>query len=66
MERVVDLVTAHFVPVVTLLAILTWVIWLSLGFGGALPPGYLDRNVGGWSMSDLSIPMKTSTNMNIA
>jgi cation transport ATPase len=27
-ERVADLVTAYFVPVITLLAALTWVIWL--------------------------------------
>jgi cation transport ATPase len=27
-ERVADLVTAYFVPVITLLAVLTWVIWL--------------------------------------
>lgn len=47
-ERLADLLTGYFVPVITLLAILTWVIWLSLGFGGALPQSYLDIPVGGW------------------
>ncbi|EIN10752.1 heavy metal translocatin [Punctularia strigosozonata HHB-11173 SS5] len=47
-ERVADLVTAYFVPVITLLAVLTWVIWLSLGLSGSLPAGYLDIEVGGW------------------
>ena len=47
-ERVADLVTGYFVPVITLLAILTWVVWLSLGLGGALPESYLDIDSGGW------------------
>ena len=47
-ERVADLLTGYFVPVVTLLAISTWVIWLALGLSGALPPNYLDISVGGW------------------
>ena len=47
-ERVADLLTGYFVPVVTLLAIVTWVIWLALGLSGALPQDYLDISVGGW------------------
>ncbi|PCH41534.1 heavy metal translocatin [Wolfiporia cocos MD-104 SS10] len=47
-ERVADLLTGYFVPVVTLLAVTTWVIWLGLGLGGALPRSYLDIDVGGW------------------
>lgn len=47
-ERVADVITGYFVPVVTSLAILTWVIWLALGESGALPPDYLDIEVGGW------------------
>ncbi|KZT72475.1 heavy metal translocatin [Daedalea quercina L-15889] len=47
-ERVADMITGYFVPVVTLLAVITWVIWLGLGLGGALPPSYLDIDVGGW------------------
>ncbi|KAH9900017.1 heavy metal translocatin [Cubamyces lactineus] len=52
-ERLADLVTGYFVPVVTLLAIITWVVWLGLGFGGALPQDYLDIEVGGWAVWSL-------------
>ena len=48
-ERVADLITGYFVPIITLLAILTWVVWLSLGLSGALPESYLDIHLGGWS-----------------
>ncbi|PIA89550.1 Copper-transporting P-type ATPase, partial [Cercospora beticola] len=47
-ERVADLLTAYFVPVITAIAILTWVIWLTLGLSGALPDDYLDVDIGGW------------------
>jgi Cu+-exporting ATPase len=50
-ERFADLLTGYFVPVVTLLALLTWIIWLSLGLSGALPRNYLDNDVGGWRES---------------
>lgn len=53
-ERLADLLTGYFVPVITLLAIITWVIWLALGLSGSLPPSYLDIDVGGWSKSSLS------------
>ncbi|OSC98929.1 heavy metal translocatin [Trametes coccinea BRFM310] len=52
-ERLADLITGYFVPVVTLLAIITWVVWLGLGFGGALPPDYLDIEAGGWAVWSL-------------
>ena len=52
-ERVADLITGYFVPIITLLAILTWAVWLSLGLSGTLPESYLDTHVGGWSMSSL-------------
>ncbi|TFY72980.1 hypothetical protein EVG20_g14 [Dentipellis fragilis] len=52
-ERVADLLTGYFVPVVTLLAILTWIIWLSLGESGVLPQDYLDIDVGGWPIWSL-------------
>ncbi|KAG7294439.1 hypothetical protein NEMBOFW57_004512 [Staphylotrichum longicolle] len=48
MERVADTITGYFVPIVTLLAILTWLIWLGLGVSGRLPDSYLDISVGGW------------------
>ncbi|KDQ64481.1 hypothetical protein JAAARDRAFT_117547 [Jaapia argillacea MUCL 33604] len=47
-ERVADILTGYFVPIITLLAISTWIIWLGLGEGGALPSDYLDIEVGGW------------------
>lgn len=53
MERIADVVTSFFVPVVTLLAIMTWIIWLSLGETGRLPADFLDNAVGGWRKCNL-------------
>lgn len=47
-ERVADLVTGYFVPVITFLAVSTWIIWLALGESGVLPSSYLDIPVGSW------------------
>ncbi|KIW10478.1 hypothetical protein PV08_11442 [Exophiala spinifera] len=47
-ERVADIITGYFVPVITLLAIITWVIWLGLGESGRLPQAWLDVQKGGW------------------
>jgi Cu+-exporting ATPase len=47
-ERVASLLTGYFVPVATLLAIVTWLVWLTLGLLGALPNDYLDIKIGGW------------------
>ena len=47
-ERVADVLTGYFVPVITLVAITTWLIWLGLGQGGTLPPRWLDVRQGGW------------------
>ncbi|EXJ87674.1 hypothetical protein A1O1_04598 [Capronia coronata CBS 617.96] len=47
-ERVADIITGYFVPVITLLAIITWVVWLGLGESGRLPKGWLDVSQGGW------------------
>ncbi|KAF8802288.1 heavy metal translocatin [Phlegmacium glaucopus] len=52
-ERIVDVVTAYFVPVATTLAILTWVIWLCLGVSGTLPADTLTNTVGGWPVWSL-------------
>ncbi|KAK3316124.1 E1-E2 ATPase-domain-containing protein [Apodospora peruviana] len=48
MEQIADLLTTYFVPVVTLIAILTWLIWLSLGLSGHVPGHFLDVTSGGW------------------
>ena len=45
-ERVADFLTGYFVPFITLIAVLTWVIWLSLGLSGSLPHHYLDNEKG--------------------
>ncbi|KAJ0423754.1 E1-E2 ATPase-domain-containing protein [Aspergillus carlsbadensis] len=48
LERVADVLVSHFVPAITLIAVFTFVIWVSLGVSGALPADYLDTNRGGW------------------
>ncbi|KAF9893099.1 hypothetical protein FE257_012510 [Aspergillus nanangensis] len=53
LERVADLLTAHFVPIITLIAVVTFVVWLSLGLSGALPADYLDVAHGGWAFWSL-------------
>ena len=52
-ERVVDTVTGYFVPVITALAIVTWVVWLALGELGSLSHSYLDDQQGGWAFWSL-------------
>ncbi|KAF8429506.1 E1-E2 ATPase-domain-containing protein [Tirmania nivea] len=52
-ERVADMLTGYFVPVVTLIAISTWVIWLSLGMSGVLPDYWLDVDEGSWPVWSL-------------
>ncbi|EFE44293.1 hypothetical protein TRV_00909 [Trichophyton verrucosum HKI 0517] len=47
-ERIADAITGYFVPMITLIAILTFIVWLSLGQSGVLPPDYLDSEQGGW------------------
>lgn len=51
-ERVADKITSYFVPLVTLAAISTWIIWLALGESGALPIEWLDTQSGWpyWSL----------------
>ena len=52
-ERVVDVVTGHFVPAITALAIITFLVWLSLGESGALSHSYLGDQQGGWAFWSL-------------
>ncbi|OQV07013.1 hypothetical protein CLAIMM_11506 [Cladophialophora immunda] len=47
-ERIADVLTGYFVPVITLIAITTWVIWMGLGLSGTLPQAWLDVSRGGW------------------
>lgn len=53
LERFADLLTSHFVPVITLIAISTFIIWLALGHSGAIPGDYLDTAQGGWTFWSL-------------
>ncbi|KAG0645821.1 Copper-transporting ATPase HMA5 [Hyphodiscus hymeniophilus] len=48
MERIADTLTSYFVPFVTLIAIVTWIVWLALGYSGTLPEDYLGDDSGGW------------------
>lgn len=52
-ERVVDVVTGYFVPLITALAILTFIVWLALGQSGVLSRGYLGSRQGGWAFWSL-------------
>lgn len=52
-ERVADIMTGYFVPIITLIAITTFILWVSLGESGSLPDGYLDTNQGGWEFWSL-------------
>ena len=49
MERLADILTGYFVPVITLIAIMTFVIWFGLGQGGVLPENWRDTGTGGWA-----------------
>jgi Cu+-exporting ATPase len=48
MERIADALTSYFVPFVTMVAICTWIIWLALGYSGALPLDYLGAGGDSW------------------
>ena len=47
-ERVGDTITSYFVPVITVISITTWIVWLALGETGSLPRDWLDVESGGW------------------
>lgn len=47
MEQIADKLTTYFVPSITLIAIVTWIIWISLGFSGSISDSSLDSS-GGW------------------
>lgn len=51
-ERTADLLTSYFVPVVTLIAVLDWIIWLALGLSDHLPSKWQD-GPGGWEFWSL-------------
>ncbi|KAL9600686.1 MAG: hypothetical protein Q9219_003016 [cf. Caloplaca sp. 3 TL-2023] len=52
-ERIVDTITGFFVPVITALAITTFIVWFSLGQSGSLSPRYIAGKQGGWAFWSL-------------
>ncbi|KAF4981312.1 hypothetical protein FZEAL_2845 [Fusarium zealandicum] len=46
-EQIADLLTTYFVPVITLVAMVTWVVWMALGFADAVPD-HEGETSGGW------------------
>ncbi|KAF2756639.1 heavy metal translocatin [Pseudovirgaria hyperparasitica] len=52
-ERIADKITSHFVSIVVLIAVVTWLIWLTLGLSGSLPDHYRDSSTGGWPLWSL-------------
>ncbi|MCJ1410156.1 hypothetical protein MMC19_004241 [Ptychographa xylographoides] len=52
-ERLADVLTGYFVPVITGLAIITFFIWFALGQSGTLNPNYLGGQAGGWGFWSL-------------
>ncbi|KAL8780448.1 MAG: hypothetical protein Q9213_006460 [Squamulea squamosa] len=52
-ERIVDTVTGYFVPVITALAIVTFIVWFTLGESGLLSSKYIKHQDGGWAFWSL-------------
>ncbi|KAI1846219.1 hypothetical protein JX266_007744 [Neoarthrinium moseri] len=48
MERVADSLTSYFVPAITFIAILTWLIWFVLGSAGIISQRYLNDPSESW------------------
>ncbi|KAI5464736.1 E1-E2 ATPase-domain-containing protein [Mariannaea sp. PMI_226] len=46
-EQIADLLTTYFVPIITLIAIITWIVWMILGFSNVLPDHEAESS-GGW------------------
>lgn len=47
MEQIADTVTSYFVPVITLFAIVTWIVWIAVGYAGAVPDDVTNED-GSW------------------
>ncbi|OBA20141.1 heavy metal translocatin [Metschnikowia bicuspidata var. bicuspidata NRRL YB-4993] len=52
-QRLADVLTGYFVPCIVVIAIVTWIVWLSLAYSNVLPDSYLDIDVGGWTVWSL-------------
>ncbi|KAI9737112.1 MAG: hypothetical protein M1834_000703 [Cirrosporium novae-zelandiae] len=58
-ERIADILTSYFVPVITLIAVSTFIIWVALGESGSLPQSWLDVDQGGWVFWSLKFAIAT-------
>ena len=56
-ERIADQITGHFVPIITLLAIITWVVWLCLCTTNMIPANYVDIESGGWRKIPINLTL---------
>ncbi|PHH71263.1 hypothetical protein CDD82_6660 [Ophiocordyceps australis] len=45
-EQIADLLTSYFVPVITLIAVVTWVVWMVLAYTGQVSDRELDNTSG--------------------
>ena len=52
-ERIADVITSHFVPIITLLALITWLVWLAVGENGWIPSSWREDQSGGWALWSL-------------
>lgn len=52
-ERLVDTITGYFVPVITALAVTTFIVWLIIGESGGLQPRHIEPEQGGWAFWSL-------------
>ncbi|KAF2013093.1 copper-transporting P-type ATPase [Aaosphaeria arxii CBS 175.79] len=52
-ERIADAITGHFVPLVVLVAIGTWVTWVSLGTSGIIPSDWKNSGSESWALWSL-------------
>ncbi|KAJ8610406.1 hypothetical protein MRB53_038568 [Persea americana] len=50
-ERIADILTGYFVPLIVLIAVCDWLIWLLLGYAGSIP--YVTVGTGGWTIWSL-------------
>lgn len=58
MEQIADYITGHFVPIICVLAILTFAVWFGLGAGGILDPS-LKSSDESWASHALSFAIAT-------
>lgn len=58
-ERVADILTGYFVPVITLIVVFTFVIWFGLGRGGVLLETWRDVKPAGGDSGHCSLQLQS-------